>query len=100
MKERFREIGVRRALGATEANIFFQFLFEATTISALGAAAGWVLGWESTLIIAQRANLPFLFDWTGAGEVTAVSILLNVTLALLPSREAARLDPIPALKSE
>jgi putative ABC transport system permease protein len=100
VKERFREIGVRRALGATEANIFFQFLFEATTISALGAAAGWVLGWESTLIIAQRANLPFLFDWTGAGEVTAVSILLNVTLALLPSREAARLDPIPALKSE
>jgi putative ABC transport system permease protein len=100
VKERIREIGTRRALGATERDIFLQFLCEAVIISALGACAGWFLGWQGAAIVAKRAGLPFLFERAGAVEVTAFSTLLNLILSLLPSREAARLDPIRALKSE
>jgi putative ABC transport system permease protein len=98
--ERVVEIGIRRALGATESDIFWQFLFEAVVISVLGCFAGLMAGWRATESIAERADLPFRFDWTGAALVAGFAILMNLVFALIPSRRAALLDPIRALKSE
>ncbi|MGH9826544.1 MAG: ABC transporter permease [Blastocatellia bacterium] len=98
--ERVREIGTRRALGATSSDIFFQFLFEAAVLSFLGCLAGLIVGWQSTQVIAQRVNLPFSFDWASAQFVIGLAVALNLTFALLPSRRASLLDPIRALNSE
>jgi len=98
--ERVVEIGIRRALGATKSDIFYQFLFEALVISVLGCLAGLMAGWRSTKSIALRADLPFYFDWTSAALVAGFAMLMNLIFALIPSRRAALLDPIRALKSE
>jgi putative ABC transport system permease protein len=97
--ERVAEIGIRRALGATKSDIFFQFLFEAVVISLLGCFAGLMAGWRGTESIAQRADLPFFFDWTSAMLVAGFAMFMNLLFALIPSRRAALLDPIRALKS-
>jgi putative ABC transport system permease protein len=98
--ERVGEIGIRRALGATKSDIFFQFLFEAIVISILGCLAGLVAGWRGTQSIAERADLPFFFDWTSAELVVGFATFMNLVFALIPSRRAALLDPIQALRSE
>jgi putative ABC transport system permease protein len=98
--ERVVEIGIRRALGATKSDIFLQFLFEAVVISVLGCFAGLIAGWRGTESIAERADLPFFFDWTSAALVAGFAISMNLVFALIPSRRAALLDPIRALKSE
>jgi ABC-type antimicrobial peptide transport system permease subunit len=98
--ERAVEIGIRRALGATKSDIFLQFLFEAVVISMLGAFAGLLAGWRSTESIAARADLPFLFDWASAEFAAGFAMFMNLVFALIPSRRAALLDPIRALKSE
>jgi len=98
--ERVVEIGIRRALGATKSDIFYQFLFEALVISVLGCLAGLMAGWRSTKSIALRADLPFYFAWTSAALVAGFAMLMNLIFALIPSRRAALLDPIRALKSE
>jgi putative ABC transport system permease protein len=98
--ERVVEIGIRRALGATRSDIFFQFLFEAVVISVLGCLAGVLAGWRGTESMAQGADLPFFFDWTSAGLVAGFAMSMNLVFALIPSRRAALLDPIRALKAE
>jgi putative ABC transport system permease protein len=98
--ERVVEIGIRRALGATKSDIFYQFLFEALVISVLGCLAGLLAGWRGTESIARRAELPFFFDWTNAKFVVGFAVSMNLVFALIPSRRAALLDPIRALKSE
>jgi putative ABC transport system permease protein len=98
--ERVVEIGIRRALGATKSDIFLQFLFEAVAISVLGCLAGLLAGWQGTESLAGRADLPFLFDWTSAARIAGFAIWMNLVFALIPSRKAALLDPIQALKSE
>jgi putative ABC transport system permease protein len=98
--ERVVEIGIRRALGATKSDIFFQFLFETLVLSVLGCFAGLMAGWRGTESIAQRADLPFFFDWTSAALVAGFAIFMNLVFALIPSRRAALLDPIRALKAE
>jgi putative ABC transport system permease protein len=98
--ERIVEIGIRRALGATKSDIFFQFLFEAVVISVLGCFTGVMAGWQGTQNIALRADLPFFFDWANAGLAAGFAMFLNLVFALIPSRRAALLDPIRALKAE
>lgn len=98
--ERIGEIGIRRALGATKSDIFFQFLFEAIVISALGCLTGMLAGWRGTESIAQRADLPFFFDWTNAELVVGFAMAMNAIFGLIPSRRAAQLDPIRALNAE
>jgi putative ABC transport system permease protein len=100
VKERTREIGTRRALGAYASDIFFQFLIEAAIVSSVGCLVGLAAGWEGSKIVAERADLPFYFDWMAARSVIVISAGLNFAFALLPSIRAARLDPVRALKYE
>jgi putative ABC transport system permease protein len=98
--ERTKEIGIRKALGATEAVILKQFLIEATLISTVGGGIGIVSGIGIAAIASLLFNFPFIISSgaivVGVGLSCAVGLLAGV----IPARSAARLDPITALRSE
>lgn len=100
VRDRTREIGTRRALGATRQDVFLQFAWEAVALAALGAAAGIVLGWFASRLVAARAGLPFVFDAGTALGALGAALVLNVLFASWPALRAARLDPIRALRHE
>ena len=100
VRERTREIGTRRALGATRRDIFLQIIFEAAILSVCGAAAGVGLALECSILLARWAVQPPVFAERSAWIATCVSIGLNLLFVVLPGRSAAKLDPIQALRFE
>lgn len=100
VRDRTTEIGARRALGATAADVFFQFAFEAMVLATIGAAAGLAVGWVASRVTAHQAALPFIFDGANALLALAMALLLNLLFAGWPALRAARMDPIRALKHE
>lgn len=96
--ERTREIGIRKAIGARRADIVWQFLVEAMTLTAFGGVLGIALGWLASLVIKQI--LPsYIPAWAPiAGIVSSVTI--GLVFGLWPAVKAARLDPIEALRHE
>jgi putative ABC transport system permease protein len=99
--ERTREIGVRKALGATRAAILWQFLVEAVTLTGAGAAVGLVAG--VALTIAIRAFWPQVPASTPVSSVAsslAASAFTGILFGMLPAVRAARLDPVAALRHE
>ncbi len=100
VRDRTAEIGTRRALGATASDVFFQFVFEAFVLAAIGSASGLWLGRAGSQLIAARAKLPFVFERTPAMLALTTALLLNLLFAAWPAFRAAQLDPIKALKHE
>jgi putative ABC transport system permease protein len=100
VKGRTVEIGTRRALGANASDVFLQILLEAAVVSCLGCALGLALGWRGSLWIAQRANLPFVFDVPNAWLTLGIAAGMNCCFALLPAARASKVSPIRALKYE
>ncbi len=104
--ERTREIGLRKAVGATNRNIMIQFLFEAVTLTLLGGAVGIALGsflsFAISLGIARfaLATWTFSFPYLGAVLGLLVSVVIGVVFGLYPARKASLKSPMDALRYE
>jgi len=97
---RTREIGVRKALGATRRDIMLQFLFEAATLTGIGGLIGVVTG----LAVGRFAALALNVDAPTPVGITVIAVMVSVGIGLvfglIPARKAARLDPVEALRYE
>jgi putative ABC transport system permease protein len=100
VRERTREIGVRKALGAKGSDILSQFLIEALTLSLLGGFIGVLAGLVVSAVIGRIAGWGFIFDPNTIAMATLFSLLVGVVFGVWPARQAARLDPVIALRYE
>jgi putative ABC transport system permease protein len=100
VRERTREIGIRKAIGAKAADILAQFLVEALTLSLLGGLLGVAVGLGVSALIARLAGWAFAFNPTTLLAAVLSSLLVGVVFGVWPARQAARLDPISALRYE
>jgi putative ABC transport system permease protein len=99
VSERRREIGVRRAVGATRGDIRAQFVVEAAVISGLGGLVGIVLGAGGATVAALLQKLPPAYLWSTIGLAVVLSFVVGLVFGLLPAWRAAQVDPIEALRS-
>ena len=98
--ERTREIGVRKALGATRREILWQFLIEAVTVTVIGGAIGLALGGTGAALVAAFTPVPAAVPLWAVGAALAVSALTGIGFGLYPASKASRLDPVEALRYE
>jgi len=98
--ERTREIGLRLAVGARQRDVLSQFLIEATTLATIGGAVGIALGVGAATAIARFAGWPFVISPQTILVAVGVSGLIGVFFGFYPARQAAKLDPIEALRRE
>lgn len=97
--ERTREIGLRKAIGATRSDINFQFLTEAIMLTFVGGGFGVVFGWAASLI-ASKFGITSQVDYTSVLLAFGVSAGIGVIFGYYPARRASRLNPIEALRYE
>jgi putative ABC transport system permease protein len=100
VRERTREIGIRKAIGARGSDILLQFLVEALVLSLLGGLIGIVLGVTASAVIAALAGWGFSFSPITVVVAVGFSLVVGVVFGVWPARQAARLDPITALRYE
>jgi len=100
VKERTHEIGIRRALGATATDIFFQVTCETAALALIGGFVGVAISWPTSRLISDSVGLPFVFDGNSAVLAFAASATLNFAFSILPSRKAALTSPMEALRYE
>ncbi len=98
--ERTREIGIRKALGATKRDILWQFLTEAMTLTAAGGVIGIALGGGAALLIDTFSPFPAVVQPTWVTIAFVTAIVVGLTFGLWPAAKAAALDPIEALRYE
>ena len=98
--ERTREIGIRKAVGATSGSILSQFLMEAIIISVVGGVIGVGLGIAFAFAAATLFKFPFIVPLWSIGAGFGLSLIVGVLSGGIPARNAAKLNPISALRSE
>jgi len=98
--ERTREIGIRMAIGATEADVQRQFLIEAVVLSMIGGAIGIAFGVGSSLLITNMLGWPVLVSPLSIVVAVFFSAAVGIFFGFYPARKAASLDPIEALRYE
>ncbi len=98
--ERTREIGVRKALGATRGTILWQFLIEAVTLTGIGGAIGLFAGWGVSLLIRQFSPIASSVPPLAVVAALGASAVTGVVFGMLPAAKAAKLDPVDALRYE
>jgi len=98
--ERTREIGVRKALGATRTTILSQFLIEAITLTGIGGAIGLLVGWGVALLVRQYSPVQASVPPMAVAAALVASAVTGVLFGMIPAARAARLDPVDALRYE
>lgn len=98
--ERTREIGIRKALGATRAQILVQFLIESVVLTLIGGLLGIALGLGGASLVSLFAGWPSLVSWQIVYGGVLFSMLIGIIFGLIPANKAARLDPIESLRYE
>jgi len=100
VRERTREIGIRRAIGARRKDILKQFLIETMVLSLVGAVSGVVLGLIGAKAVSLGAHWPMVIPWTVAILAVLFAVVLGLAFGVYPASKAAAIDPIVALRSE
>jgi putative ABC transport system permease protein len=98
--ERTKEIGIRKAVGATRGNILSQFLIEAVALTAIGGFAGLIVGEIASLLMNKYSPLPAYVPLWAILVGIGISAGVGIVFGLWPAWKAARLDPIEALRYE
>jgi putative ABC transport system permease protein len=98
VSERTREIGLRRALGATHGDILVQFLTESLSVTVLGMLVGVLLGGGVSFLLPRVTKLPVVLSWEPLVLSVGLALLVAILFGVHPARRAARLDPADALR--
>lgn len=100
VSERSREIGLKKALGATQNAILTQFLLEAAMLTAIGGLVGLGLGLGLGQLLTRLGMLQILFSWKVFFLSLGSALLIGLVFGIKPARAAAQLDPIAALRGD
>lgn len=100
VRERTKEIGIRKALGARQSQILMQFLIEAVIITTLGGIFGLIISYLGTLIITALSEFNVLLGWDAVFLALAFSITIGVIFGIYPAYTASKLEPVEALRFE
>jgi putative ABC transport system permease protein len=100
VKERTREIGLRKAIGARRAEIKRQFLYEAIVLTLSGGMIGIILGILVSLLIKSLSGLPISVNFFSILAALAVSTSVGLFFGIFPASQAAKLSPVDALHYE
>ncbi|MBC7349201.1 MAG: ABC transporter permease [Candidatus Aminicenantes bacterium] len=100
VKERTREIGIRKAIGARAGDIVKQFLIEAVFLTGLGGVIGILVGFAVALIIRAATPLPAAVSWWSVFLGLSVSMAVGLFFGIFPAQKAARMEPIVCLRYE
>ena len=100
VRERTREIGLRKALGARQRDVLLQFLIEAVLLCVVGGLIGIGLGVGASLLVSSVSPLPAVIAWWSPVLAFGVSAAVGIFFGVAPARRAGRLDPVVALRTE
>lgn len=98
--ERTREIGIRKAVGARNADILRQFLIEAVVVAMVGGLIGVGLGFAIAVLVSLVTPLPYTVTWWSIALGVGIASIVGVVFGIYPAAKASRLDPIVALRYE
>ena len=96
--ERTREIGLRKSFGATSTDISWQFLAESIALTFIGGVIGVIIGWTASILINKLSGMTTAVTSTSVILSVGISALVGIVFGYYPSRRAAKLDPIEALR--